>query len=74
MFKIIPVLLLSGLLGVLGGCASQPPPPDLQAQLAKAEAGRKAALAAAEAARQEAARAREEANRAKKAYRRELSK
>lgn len=82
MSRIIPVVLLAGLLGMLSGCASQQKAePTLQEQLAKAEADRKAAQAAADraradadAARAEAAKAKEESNRAKKGFRKGLKK
>ncbi|MEO5364087.1 MAG: hypothetical protein H7838_10765 [Magnetococcus sp. DMHC-8] len=84
MSKIVPVILLSGMLGVLSGCASQPPAkaePTAQEQLAKAEADRKAAVAAAERAkadadalRKENDRLKEEAARAKRGFRKGLKK
>ncbi len=84
MSKIVPVILLSGLLGVLSGCATDSPvkaEDSQQAQLAKAEADRKAAVTAADKAkaeadalRQEVARLKEEAARAKKGFRQGLNK
>ncbi|MBF0459963.1 MAG: hypothetical protein HQL87_01060 [Magnetococcales bacterium] len=83
MSKIIPVILISGLLGVLSGCASQPAKPEAsqQEQLAKAEADRRAAVAAADKAKAEADalrkendRLKEEAARAKKGFREGLNK
>ncbi|MBF0184599.1 MAG: hypothetical protein HQM06_09460 [Magnetococcales bacterium] len=84
MSKIVPVIVLSSLLGVLSGCASQPPAKpeaNLQEQLAKAEADRKAAQAAADkskaeadALRKEVDRLKEESSRAKKSFRKGLKK
>lgn len=72
MSKIIPVILLAGLLGVLSGCASQPQA-NTKSQQEQLAAQQKAA-AEAEAARKDAAQAREEAARAKNAFRKGLKK
>ncbi|MBF0341191.1 MAG: hypothetical protein HQL95_09565 [Magnetococcales bacterium] len=84
-YKIIPVLLLAGVLGsTLPGCATQPAADqaDMQAEAARnarieaerADAARMKAERDAEAARQEAEAARQEAERVKKTFRKSLNK
>ena len=80
MSKIVPILLITGFLGVLSGCATQPEPvqSNQQAQIAKAiakaEAERRAALEAARVAEEALARTQEENNRMKKKFRMGLNK
>ncbi|MEO5340241.1 MAG: hypothetical protein H7837_06970 [Magnetococcus sp. MYC-9] len=74
MSRMVIVALLAGLLGLLGGCASQQKAePVMSEELSRSETERRAAEAAtrkakaeAEAARREAAKSREEAARARK--------
>ena len=80
MSKIVPILLITGFLGVLSGCATQPEPvqSDQQAKIAqsiaKAEAERRAALESARIAEEALAKAQEENNRMKKKFRKGLNK
>ncbi|MEO5341229.1 MAG: hypothetical protein H7837_12060 [Magnetococcus sp. MYC-9] len=74
MSKVIPVILLSGLLGVLSGCASQQAKPDAAVEQKADKAAIDKAKADADAARRDADRAKEDAARAKKAYRKGLNK
>ena len=80
MSKIVPILLITGFLGVLSGCATQPEPvkSDQQAKIAqsiaKAEAERRAALESARIAEEALAKAQEENSRMKKKFRKGLNK
>ncbi|MBF0427932.1 MAG: hypothetical protein HQL94_03350 [Magnetococcales bacterium] len=87
-YKIIPVLMLAGLIGsTLPGCATQSGSEQTAAEIQAAEAARNARMEAeradaarmkaerdAEAARQEAEAARQEAERVKKTFRKGLNK
>ncbi|MBF0627529.1 MAG: hypothetical protein HQL91_04835 [Magnetococcales bacterium] len=84
-YKIIPVLLLAGVLGsTLPGCATQPAAPEVdqaaeaarnaRLEAERADAARMKAERDAEAARQEAEAARQEAERVKKTFRKSLNK
>lgn len=89
MSKIIHILIVTGFLGMLNGCASKPQPVESNHQeqiakaeierraalaIAEAEAERNAALAAAEEAKKELARIKEENDRVKKVFRKGLLK
>lgn len=86
-YKIIPVLLLAGVIGsTLPGCATTAPEQtaaEIQAaeaarnarmEMERADAARMKAERDAEAARQEAEAARQEAERVKKTFRKSLNK
>ncbi|MEO5333693.1 MAG: hypothetical protein H7839_16905 [Magnetococcus sp. YQC-5] len=86
-YKIIPVLLLAGVIGsTLPGCASQPAEPtttdsqsdeaarNARMEMERNEAARLKAERDAEAARLEAEAARQEADRVKKTFRKSLNK